>query len=74
MPNEAGLPLKKITINVYDEDLRYFRYIYGDWGWGIEIRNILHKWVQAHVRSRRSYGYDSEGTLGEQGGTDSDIP
>lgn len=45
MPNPGSdKPLRKVTLNLYDEDLRYIEAKFG-WGWSQIIRTHIHDFV-----------------------------
>lgn len=38
-------PLRKITINLYDADIRWFERNYG-YGWSVHLREMIHRFVK----------------------------
>ncbi len=60
MPNPGSdLPLRKVTLNLYDEDVRAAEAYYGR-GWSNELRRV---W-QEHIRSTTSF-HKLRKTLGD---------
>lgn len=60
MPNPgAELPLHKVTLNLFDEDHRAMKTIYGD-NWSVKVREL----VQAHVQVLTRY-HPMKKTLGD---------
>jgi hypothetical protein len=46
MPSEM---LKKITLNLYEDDVRFFEERFG-YGWSTELRRIMHREVVNYIR------------------------
>ena len=49
MPKIAGLPLHKITLNLYEEDIKALAHSYG-YGWSEIVRELVHE----HLKQKRS--------------------
>lgn len=45
MPKHADEPLRKVTLNLYEEDCVYLEHSIG-WGWSEYVRTWVHKQVQ----------------------------
>lgn len=46
MPTPAGDPLRKVTLNLYEEDCQILERVYGR-GWTTEVRDDVHIVAQA---------------------------
>lgn len=51
MPKIAGPKLRKVTLNLNDEDVEDLGQLYG-WGWSEVVRNLVHTHVQTHRRAK----------------------
>ena len=46
MPSEA---LRKVTVNLYEEDIKFFERRFG-YGWSVELRRIMRREVMNYER------------------------
>ncbi len=54
MPNPGSdRPLRKVTLNLYDEDVTYLQHAFG-WGYSDLVRQIIHKRVM-ELKSRAGH-------------------
>lgn len=59
MPTPAAAPLRKVTLNLYDEDVQILKRVYGH-GWSTHIRDEIHIDAQA---TKKAYGKRTVKTL-----------
>lgn len=52
MPKIAGPPLRKVTLNLFDEDVEWYSLYYGQ-GWSTAIRDAVHREVN-HLKQLSS--------------------
>lgn len=45
MPNEADRPLHKVLLNLYEEDYKWLKNVYGE-GWSVAIRDLVHQSIK----------------------------
>ena len=48
--------LKKVTVNLFEEDVEYFQERFG-YGWSVELRRILRREVDNYVNRDRAREY-----------------
>lgn len=53
MAPRPGPPLRKVTLNLFEEDCRALETIYGD-GWTIIVRDLAHNHVGAKIAISKS--------------------
>ena len=56
MQSEA---LRKVTVNLYDEDIKFFEKRFG-YGWSVELRRIMRREVQLY-QCRDELVFEEEG-------------
>lgn len=56
MPSDR---LKKVTVNLYEEDIKFFEKRFG-YGWSVELRRIMHREVTNYERRDGEYDDDIE--------------
>lgn len=65
MPTPADSPLRKVTLNLYEDDCNELRKAYGH-GWSTELRSIVNIHVTTFIRSLRSSRSKTLGDLNGQ--------